>query len=345
MGDFREPRDVIGLPRPVLEVFASRPHRLLHAVWHGVRDSWRSSSLDRPDDLARKAINDLGWSPPRHALDWVQNQPKPAVSNGSGEDFLFMHRQMIAVFDAAMKNASGDPDIGWVSVPQPGVPGTSGYAVPPSWEIQGIPTLQRRFESLKSDIYFWSRMRWWDREFKNPYTLSRMTLGEMGSLLETSIHNDMHIRWSSQPRDPRTGDTLLTGRADFDLDSKWDDPVYDFLGETYSSHVNPVFWRLHKWVDARIDDWAAAHQALHSNELVTATVGGVEWFQVGKWVKAGDPWSGPAHTGHDHHGGAGDDVARMEKVMRLLFPPPGSVAPSIGRAAPGEVLPGLRNLF
>lgn len=337
MADFKEPRDVIGLPKPVLALFASRRHRLMHAVWHGVRDSWRASYLD---DTIRTAITALGWAPPRHALDWIQGEPRPAVSNGSGEDFLFMHRQMIAMFDTAVGEAGAEPIAGWINVPQPGVPDASGYAIPPAWDIPGVAFLQRRFESLKSDVYYWSRMRWWDREFKNTYTLSRMTLGELGSVLETSIHNDMHIRWSSLARDPKSGAPLPTGRPEYDLDPKWDDPVYDFLGETYSSHVNPVFWRLHKWVDNRIDDWIAAQDAFHPNEVGRATVGGVAWFQPGKWVLASDPWSGPAHSHHDHHGGEGDDVGRMEKVMALLFPPP-SVTPSVaaGRA------PRFRNLF
>jgi len=51
------------------------------------------------------------------------------------------------------------------------------------------------------------------------------------------------------------------------LDPEWekkfsklfDDPAYDYLGGTYSSHVNPVFFRVHGWVDDRIQTWLDAH--------------------------------------------------------------------------------------
>lgn len=47
------------------------------------------------------------------------------------------------------------------------------------------------------------------------------------------------------------------------------------------SHVNPIFWKLHVWVDARIDDW------MEANELT----GPVPW-------SFDPPWTGP---GHHHH--------------------------------------------
>ena len=50
-------------------------------------------------------------------------------------------------------------------------------------------------------------------------------------------------------------------RGDFDFDEKWDDPKYDYLGDFHSSHVNPMFWRLHGWVNDRIEDWYNAHEA------------------------------------------------------------------------------------
>jgi hypothetical protein len=43
------------------------------------------------------------------------------------------------------------------------------------------------------------------------------------------------------------------------VDTKWDDPSYNWLGDTYSSHVNPTFWKLHGWVDRCIDGWMAAN--------------------------------------------------------------------------------------
>ena len=56
-------------------------------------------------------------------------------------------------------------------------------------------------------------------------------------------------------------------RDTFDFDPMWDDPKYDYLGEFYSSHVNPLFWRLHGWVDDRIEDWFNAHESMQPGEI------------------------------------------------------------------------------
>ena len=104
-----------------------------------------------------------------------------------------------------------------------------------------------------------------DRIFKNKMFLINISLGTLGNLIEFEIHNQMHMRWSSTPRDPRSGEPLE--RDSFDFDNKWDDPKYDYLGDFYSSHVNPIFWRLYGWVDDRIEDWFNAHEAIHPDEI------------------------------------------------------------------------------
>lgn len=50
---------------------------------------------------------------------------------------------------------------------------------------------------LQSDEFYWSRMRWWDQQFKDPTYLATLTLGELGALLECTVHNDMHMRWAA----------------------------------------------------------------------------------------------------------------------------------------------------
>jgi hypothetical protein len=160
-----------------------------------------------------------------------------------------------------------------------------------------------------------------------------LTLGELGTLLEWTVHNDMHMRWASVPRDPRTGAIILNGRDGGDINKAWDDPEYDNLGDQYSSHVNPVFWRLHGWVDARIEDWFSAHETAHPGEVKKTDVMGTPWF-VGKWVQVDMPWPGPMHhmhaigvaaeRGHDHD----DDVKIMERIIALIFGPPTEATPS-----------------
>ncbi len=171
-------------------------------------------------------------------------------------------------------------------------------------------------------------MRWWDYQFKDPTYLASLTLGELGALIEFSVHNDMHIRWSEAPRDLETNALLPLGRPDDDISPRWDDPRYDWLGEFYSSHVNPFFWRLHGWIDDRIEDWYAAHQWKHRGQVKRAQKGGVRWFSPGDWVQVKHPWVWPESLGGYEH--AHDDhdpvlkakrIASAEKVMAILFPP------------------------
>lgn len=320
--DFKEPREIIPLPAPVLEMLASRGHRLLHSVWHGARNMWLGL-----EESQRTEITRLGWAPPRAST----TPSGPIISNGSGEDFLFMHRQMIGMVNEMAKKSGAQPLKGWTNIPPPvSDTNTDGFQVPPTWIDPTDPLSNRRIAALKTDVYYWSRMRWWDREFKNPQYLRQLTLGELGSLLEYRVHNDMHMRWASIPRDPSTGEPVPSGRPDWDISTKWDNPLYDFLGEFYSSHVNPVFWRLHGWIDDRVNDWYAAHQAAHPGEVITVNLDGVAWFKKGKWVMNSDPWAGAkeSHGGGHHHGmntassPMNQDVETMEKVNAILFPPP-----------------------
>jgi hypothetical protein len=318
--DFIEPREVIPLPGPVLEMLASRQHRLLHAVWHGTRGLWF-----RLTESQRAGIKDLGWAPPRASAQ----ASGPIINNGAGEDFLFMHRQMIMMVNETARKAGADPIEGWLNIPPPAarVGNEDGFAIPPTWIDPADELSNRRIAALKTDEYFWSRMRWWDREFKNPQYLRSLKLGELGALLEYSVHNDMHMRWASAPRDPESAEVVASGRPAWDVSTKWDNPIYDFLGEFYSSHVNPVFWRLHGWIDDRVNDWHAAHKEVHAGEIETTTIGGVSWFKPGKWVVAADPWAGAKHQSHGgHHGMSADpaqqDIETMEKVNAILFPKP-----------------------
>jgi len=352
--DFLEPRMVIPLPDNVRDMLASRHHRLHHTVWHSTRNMWLLIAEDQ-----KKQIRDLGWQPGGKEERPAIRAGAPIVRNGSGEDFLFMHRKMMQEVNTTMKEAGQGPIRAWNTIPAPGpvvvepdfsLPGPKlpppgnpdGFTVPPAWFDPVDEVTNRRIRLLKTDGHYWSRMRWWDREFKNPQYLSTLTLGELGALIEWSVHNDMHMRWASVPRDPQSGTPIPAGRADNDIREVWDDPNYDFLGEFYSSHVNPVFWRLHGWVDDRINDWFQAHEAVHTGEVVPQDVHGIPWFEKGKWVHTESPWAGPDEShGHGGHGaGTHYDVGKMEKVVAILFgPPPADTAALTVEATRIEPLP------
>lgn len=288
-----QPQSHYALPSVVTQAFADELVRLHHMVWHLIRDHWH--------ELSAKQIKQLT------ALDWHvwgnrASQSRNALLNGSGEDFLFFHRQMIQYYLNLMKQAQAKP-IWWKELPQPG-DNQLGNAIPPSWHIPTNPKLERRIATIKSDHFYWSRLKWVEYQFKNPIYLASLTLGELGSLLEYTIHNDLHMRWSAPPRDPVTHQIVPAGRPIDDLSHKWTLPEYDWLGEFYSSQVNPLFWRLHGWVDDRIEDWYRAHEKIHPGQVIRTVKGGVSWFYPGRWVQVKHPWVWPQSLGgytHGHH--------------------------------------------
>jgi hypothetical protein len=346
--DFPEPRTVIPIPEPALSILASRHHRLHHFVWHLLRNSWTDDSAITP--AMKERITELGWAPPRPVLSSIGD---PLFGNGSGEDFLYMHRQMVLGVNQLIVGVGKDPIRPWTEIPGPEplviepdfsggtssftTPGNPrGFSVPPAWFPED-KALSQRLVALKTADFYWSRMRWWDRQYKDPAYLSTLTLGELGTLLEWTVHNDMHMRWASVAHDPRTGSIIPNGRPGWDIDRAWDTPEYDHLGEQYSSHVNPVFWRLHGWVDARIGDWFEAHAAAHPGEVVAAEVMGTPWFATGKWVQVNMPWPGPMHhlvaaamEGQDHEHRSDEDVRTMEQIVALILPPPSTGAGQAG---------------
>ncbi|HUK88893.1 MAG TPA: hypothetical protein VLZ81_00725, partial [Blastocatellia bacterium] len=251
--------------RPML---ASRYHRLGHALYHFTRNTWVSLT-----EAQKAGITRLGWGTPRPALlraRW-DNRARDgnlywATENGSGEDFLYYHRWMIAMADQALKAGGKGPIQPWsdrdaLPPPKGGCPDEQVPDFTPRFEDPKNPdkpvepvSLQIRVREIKSDGFFWDKMNWWGHEFRDRGGLKAMTLGELGSRLEMGIHNQMHIRWSAYPSN---GWKLI--RDESDIRGKWDDPGYDTLFDEYSSHVNPIFFRLHKWIDNRIEDWAEAH--------------------------------------------------------------------------------------
>ncbi len=186
-----------------------------------------------------------------------------------------MHRKMIAMVSDEYAS-EGVPYIeSWKTIPRPtepqfsysekedpANPGKKIYtfnALGSGFMIPAQPDDGPSIKFLNSPDYFFSVMAQLERLFKRQSYLSALSLGALGNLLEFTIHNQMHMRWSGVSRDPKTGNPAT--REDFDFDEKWDDPKYDYLGEFYSSHANPIFWRLHGWVNALIEDWFNAHEA------------------------------------------------------------------------------------
>jgi hypothetical protein len=249
------------LPNEIIMMEAQREHRLHHYLWHEVRNSWLSYDKEE----TREALRNLGWEPPRPSRDKNGNRIE---DNNSGEDFLFMHRQMIVQVNKKLSELKDPlyPKVeGWKGVPPPD---DKNYPVPPTWDT-GDSRLNDLLKEWKSDNYYTNELKQWENQYTDQNYLSQISLGQFGSRLEYTIHNRMHMRWASKPKEERPD--VDPAQPD-SIHIRWDDPAYDYLGDTYSSHVNSIFWMLHGWIDERIEDWKNAHQI----------TGPIQWN--GTWV-------------------------------------------------------------
>jgi hypothetical protein len=227
------------------------------------------------------------------------------LDNNSGEDFLYMHRQMIGMVNQRLSEI-GSPEYphveGWHPLP---APGDSDYPVPPAWNT-GDSDLDAYLAETKSDDFFTETMHEWETNFRDPAWLAGRSLGEMGARLEFTIHNRMHMRWCSNPGGMRPDSDVTSPDS---IDVAWDATSYNWLGDTYSSHVNSWFWKIHGWVDDTIEAWKNAHGAS----------GEIPW--VGTWVGKMPPHPAPMSlhailTGgmHSHH----DHLSELHQLLRIV---------------------------
>lgn len=312
-------------------VLISPHYRLFHQLWHAVRDKWHTLREDRRDDLRA-----LDWQP-GIANDERDARGKLRHRNGSGEDFLFMHRHMLR-HARSFQNFPA-----WKSVPLPRpvldhnrtafidyLKNADGFSVPPAWQVSDDTDFTTWLNNVKSSDGYFSNFQLWEAQYQNPDYLSTLCLGELGSRIELGLHDWLHMRWASICRDPNSGRPMVEDRNPIDFSEHWFRAENDYLADPFSSHVNPVFWYFHGWIDDRIEDWFFAHERAHPGEVVRKTVNGVPWFAPGKWVRIAEPWLGPAQAGCGawmRNNGAGNyqaansqyDIETMKLALRIVF--------------------------
>ena len=286
--------------------------RLEHQLWHFSRDKWHLLSDER-----QEALRALGWQPgPRNAERGARGRTKD--HNGSGEDFFFMHRYMLT----AARKLQDLPSWRHFPVPPPAAvqdwvgftrfyDNHGGCCVPPTWNIPDDEGYSTGMGLVKSPETFYSNFQVWESRYRDHAYLSKMTLSQLGSELELSLHDWLHMCWSSVPRNPATNEPVPAARYPSDFAEHWFARENDFLGDPFSSHLNPTFWRLHGWIDDRVEDWFDAHERAHPGQVVRREVRGVQWFAVGPWVKVDEPWLGS--TTH----GCGDEVSTSNEASAM----------------------------
>ncbi len=256
------------LPRRVVLMLASAEMRSHHAIWHFVRNHWHA--LDAADRASYAAE---GWEPPRlNPLPRPEDPvPAPPRDPGAGLDFLFMHRRMIEHVNELLSEEQ-DPAYprveGWAPIPWDD--DDPDWPMPPVYDPDVAdskdPSVTAMYQAEVAAT------------FESDAWLASQDLDTVGATIEDGIHNWMHMHWSAAP--------WFTGAPGQDPN----DVRNDYLGSTYSSHVNKVFWKLHGWIDDRIGQWERAS---------------------GRQADFTGSWEGP--TSHSHHG--------IQSIERPLRPP------------------------
>ncbi|MDP9513255.1 twin-arginine translocation signal domain-containing protein [Pseudomonas protegens] len=320
---FPAARDQSGLSPALLAWLVSPQHRLFHQLWHASRDRWHTLPKEK-----RNSLRGLGWQPGpvKHERD---ARGRRKHRNASGIDFLFMHRHML------LHARSLQPDlVSWHQLPQPCArleqdrqafiryyENHDGCSVPPAWVADDDEEFTQWLHGLKSDAAFYGNFQVWESQYQDPEYLSRLTLGQFGSEVELGLHDWLHMRWADVARDPSNGMPVMEARLSSDFAGRWYQPENDFLGDPFSSHVHPMFWKFHGWIDDRIDDWFRAHERYHPGEVLRREVNGVPWFAPGRWVEIDDPWLGASTHGCGPLGNAPGEMSLEmdQEVMKLAL--------------------------
>ena len=289
--------------RPMM---ASRDHREWHFLWHAMRNFWHrfdantSALLEQADPRLRPTA--LMGAPDESQAGEPEFDP---LQNGGGETFLYMHRYMITEVQRTLVDA-GQPCIGaWTNVPS--------NPSDPNWPIDR-PLLDARSNEAMAI------MQVWEQTYRNREFLASHSLSYIGTLMEITIHNNMHMRWAQLT--PPVGDLpenafniIINAHISGAYPQDWpfDAEQNDYLGDPYSSHVNPVFWKLHGWIDATIDLWLEAHgyTEIAENCGSPARAGCYQWR---------DAWLGPAPHHQSPAALLAEGIARNNERFAALSP-------------------------
>lgn len=238
-------------PKAVITEMSTRYMRYHHYLWHQVRENW-----NRFPEATKDAFKKIGWQPPNPARNYDATGKSSAVlDNYSGEEFLYMHRQMIKKANEIItKNKDPFGNVtGFKTIP---APNDKDWPVPANYTIPNDTATTNSTTNRKTDSFYNKSILPNEKIFTDPVQLRKMNLSELGARIELTVHGYIHMRWS--------GFSDLGYRNSYrgtipNIDVKWDNVSYNWLGDSYASHVHPLFWKIHGWVDDRIEDWRKAN--------------------------------------------------------------------------------------
>jgi hypothetical protein len=255
-------------PAAVTAFSSSRMQRLHHNLFHNIR-----MNFFLLDEIEQREITNLGWKPQYISFTYIDGDiNRPVTLLGpTGEDFLFMHRRMIAEVD----KISTDAGQTWRVLIHPVANSWENCPAPSStvWPVPQVPDeIQGAYRDYlsyyKTEEFYTKEIVPREAQMNDVNYLKTLTLGEFGTLIEYELHTFFHVRFAAyNPVGYRIQHLHPTMR----IEEKWDNPEYDYLADFYSAHVNPTFWMIHGWIEHKINLWGAQQTPTVTSATITWT--------------------------------------------------------------------------
>lgn len=221
-------------------LLANHEHREWHNTWHSIRNQLGGDGMHTaqatPESIEQWQHE--GWLPPTQDLASFTADHKLG-GNLAGEDFFYMHRQMIKMVQVEMAN-QGEPCLGpWQNLPS-------------SIHDSEWPDLRTSPDFAKLEQNDLNDMRSILSDITRPEHLKSITLSELGNEIESRLHAKMHSYFNDAKSNCANGDP-----------NKDDGIGCDDLTSDRSSHVNMRFYLLHGIIDQALEGYLHQHGKLY----------------------------------------------------------------------------------
>jgi hypothetical protein len=230
----------------IQEIFGELSHRRWHSEWHEIR-AWEFVSPQRRTELLATG------NVPMNLAEYQMG------SRLGGENFLFMHREMIKMLQAGLTKRGLDCVAPWTALPATIY--DSQWPVPDA--VSGVGDLQiinSVFSGVKTE----------ERDIAN-YNWTGSSLNDLGYRAElgsNAMHGPLHWLYQKRPLQCKSGRDVS--------------PTCDDLVTTWAAAVNPHFWKLHGFIDNLVAYWMTANQISEISTECKSRPGCYQWS--GTWV-------------------------------------------------------------
>lgn len=222
----------------VLPFLATHEHRDWHATWHKIRREIQGdgvNSFDAPAELVAQWQRS-GWIP-ADVTGFINDHR--IGGRLAGEDFFYMHRQMIKMLQIELAH-QGKPCIApWSDLP------TS--ALDPVWQVPR--TMLKGGDSVarnQAEQNYLNEIRALTADLLEPRYLKSVSLSQFGSDVEAAIHGKLHLLYADAKH----------SCSDLETDNRVE---CDELTHDRTAHLNIHFWKLHGFIDSLVGKWLSAN--------------------------------------------------------------------------------------